>query len=156
MKKISYYIFAALMCATSLSSCSDMLAEESAVEVDKSKYMNNASEAETVLLGVYRNMVTDALYSYNLSILFNITNDIASMLKVTRQMHSVKSRPMPSPQVIPVFSLPGLHCTTPSTMPMTLLKHWRVKWVTIQKATRSWQTSIWQKQELCVVYITSN
>lgn len=77
MKKISYYIFAALMCATSLSSCSDMLAEESAVEVDKSKYMNNASEAETVLLGVYRNMVTDALYSYNLSILFNITNDIA-------------------------------------------------------------------------------
>ena len=77
MKKISYYIFAALMCATSLSSCSDMLEEESAVEVDKSKYMNNASEAETVLLGVYRNMVTDALYSYNLSILFNITNDIA-------------------------------------------------------------------------------
>ena len=128
------------MCATSLSSCSDMLEEESAVEVDKSKYMNNASEAETVLLGVYRNMVTDALYN----------------VKVTRQMHSVKSRPMPLPQVTPVFRLPGLHCITPSTMPMILLKHWRVKWGTIQKATRSWQTSIWQKQELCVVYITSN
>ena len=125
MKKISYYIFAALMCATSLSSCSDMLEEESAVEVDKSKYMNNASEAETVLLGVYRNMVTDALYSYNLYC--SISPMTLHNVKVTRQMHSVKSRPMPSPQVTPVFSLPGLHCTTPSTMPMILLKHWRVK-----------------------------
>lgn len=78
MKKITYYIMAAWMCALPLfSSCSDMLEEESSVEVDKNKYMNNASEAEYVLLGVYRSMVTDGLYKYNLSMLFNITNDLA-------------------------------------------------------------------------------
>lgn len=77
MKKISYYIIASLMCVLPLSSCSDMLDEESSVEIDKNKYMNNASEAETVLLGVYRNMVTDAMYGYHLSFLFDITNDLA-------------------------------------------------------------------------------
>ena len=77
MKKVSYYILAALMCTLPLSSCSDLLEEESRVEIDKSKFMNNASEAEIVLLGVYRNMVTDGMYGYNLSLLFNITTDIA-------------------------------------------------------------------------------
>lgn len=78
MKKISYYILAAWMCALPLfSSCTDMLEEESSTEVDKNKYMNNASEAENVLLGVYRSMVGDGLYRYNLSILFDITNDLA-------------------------------------------------------------------------------
>ena len=78
MKKISYYILAAWMCALPLfSSCSDMLEEESSTEVDKNKYMNNASEAENVLLGVYRSMISDGLYRYNLSMLFDITNDLA-------------------------------------------------------------------------------
>lgn len=78
MKKISYYILAAWMCALPLfSSCTDMLEEESSTEVDKNKYMNNASEAENVLLGVYRSMIGDGLYRYNLSLLFDITNDLA-------------------------------------------------------------------------------
>lgn len=77
MKKKTYYLMAVLMCMLPLASCSDMLQEESSTEIDKNKYMNNASEAEIVLLGVYRNLVTDGLYGYNLSLLFNITTDIA-------------------------------------------------------------------------------
>ncbi len=77
MKKISLYILAVIMGGMSFTSCSDLLQEESSVEVDKNKYMNNASEAETVLLGVYRSLVADAMYGYHLSLLFNITTDIA-------------------------------------------------------------------------------
>jgi len=56
-----------------------MLDEESRTEVDKNKYLNNAAEAEIVLLGVYRNMVTDAMYGYHLSILFNLGTDISQV-----------------------------------------------------------------------------
>lgn len=77
MKKILYFIFALSACVLPLTSCSDMLEEESRTEIDKNKYMNNAAEAEIVLLGVYRDMVSDAMYGYNLSLLFNITTDIA-------------------------------------------------------------------------------
>lgn len=35
----------------------------------------NAQEAETVLLGVYQSLVSDAMYGYNLSILFNLATD---------------------------------------------------------------------------------
>ena len=77
MKKLSYYILAALFGTMSLSGCTDLLQEESQTEVDKNNYMNNATEAETVLLGVYRSLVADAMYSYNLSLLFTLTTDIA-------------------------------------------------------------------------------
>lgn len=60
-------------------SCTNMLREESQTEIDKTNYMMNAAEAEVVLLGVYRNMVTDAMYGYHLSILFNIATDIAQV-----------------------------------------------------------------------------
>ncbi len=43
----------------------------------KDNYVNNAAEAQNVLLGVYRYMNTDAIYSFNLSILFTISSDIA-------------------------------------------------------------------------------
>ena len=77
MKKILYYIFILFVGILPLSSCSDLLDEETQTEVDKNKFMRDASEAEIVLLGVYRNMVTDGLYGYNLSLLFNISTDIA-------------------------------------------------------------------------------
>lgn len=78
MKKIIYYTLIAIMTVLPLS-CTDMLREESQTEIDKTNYMLNASEAEVVLLGVYRNMVTDAMYGYYLSILFNIDTDIAKV-----------------------------------------------------------------------------
>lgn len=37
--------------------------------------MLNAQEAETVLLGVYQSLVSDAMYGFNLSILFNMATD---------------------------------------------------------------------------------
>lgn len=75
MKKIFYLLIFATLVAT--TACSDLLNEESKVEVDKNNYMNDASEAESVLLGVYRAMVSDGLYGYNLSMLFTISTDIA-------------------------------------------------------------------------------
>ena len=78
MKKILYYIFitAMLFLATA---CSDFLNEESKQDIDKSKYMLDAKQAETVLLGVYRNMVNDETYGFNLSILFTMGTDISQV-----------------------------------------------------------------------------
>ena len=75
MKKFLYYVFAISASIFSFSSCS--LDEEIYSEVDATKFMNNASEAEVVLNGVYRNMVTDELYGYHLSLLFPLSTDIA-------------------------------------------------------------------------------
>ena len=51
MKKIFYYILLSAMCILPFS-CS--LDEESRTEIDKNRFMKNALEAETVLLGVYQ------------------------------------------------------------------------------------------------------
>lgn len=73
MKKIIYILSALILLAT--TSCS--LDEQSYVDVDKNKFMNNAKEADLVLLGVYRNLVNEGLYAYNLSMVFDLTNDLA-------------------------------------------------------------------------------
>ncbi|WP_353132074.1 RagB/SusD family nutrient uptake outer membrane protein [Pseudopedobacter sp.] len=78
MKKIVLYILTSAMFMMN-TSCSDYLAEESRTSIDKNKYMLNAAEAENVLLGVYRNMVSDAMYGYHLSILFTLGTDIAQV-----------------------------------------------------------------------------
>lgn len=72
MKKIFYYILLSAMCILPFS-CS--LDEESRTEIDKSRFMLNAKEAETVLLGVYQSLVNDAMYGLNLSVLFNLATD---------------------------------------------------------------------------------
>lgn len=74
MKNIKYYLYA-LICAITVSSCT--LDETSYTEVEKKNYMRNASEAQNVLLGVYRNMVKEGLYKYHLSLLFTLPSDIA-------------------------------------------------------------------------------
>lgn len=70
MRKSIYYLLAALLCLPSLASCSKMLEEESTTEVAKENYMKDASEAELVLLGVYRSMTVQALYGSSLSYLY--------------------------------------------------------------------------------------
>ena len=72
MKKIFYYILLSAMCILPFS-CS--FEEESRTEIDKNRFMKNALEAETVLLGVYQSLVSDAMYGYHLSILFNLATD---------------------------------------------------------------------------------
>lgn len=74
MKKIFFILplFALLF-----SSCDDILAEESFTEVGKENYVTNSEEAENVLLGIYRHLSTEGLYSYHLSLLFTISTDIA-------------------------------------------------------------------------------
>lgn len=61
------------------TACSDYLLEESYTDIDKNNYMTNAAEAQNVLLGVYRNMVVDAVYGYHLSILFPLGTDISQV-----------------------------------------------------------------------------
>ncbi len=78
MKRIIYYILTPVVFLMHVA-CSDYLLEESRTEIDKSTYMLNAAEAENVLLGVYRNMVTDAMYGYHLSILFTLGTDLAQV-----------------------------------------------------------------------------
>lgn len=74
MNNIKYYL-TAFICAITITSCS--LDETSYTEIEKKNYMNNASEAQNVLLGVYRNMVQEGLYRYSLSVQFTIPSDIA-------------------------------------------------------------------------------
>ena len=77
MKKLIYYISALALYTLSFTSCSDLLDEDPKSDIRKNQYMNNASEANNVLLGVYRNMVADNLYGMNLSCIFDLTNDLA-------------------------------------------------------------------------------
>ena len=76
MKKILIYGLSALGVILS-ASCSDLLEEESYVEVGKNNYVNNADEAETVLMGIYKDLTNEYMYSYHLSLLFTISSDIA-------------------------------------------------------------------------------
>ena len=76
MKKILIYGLSALGLMFA-ASCSDLLEEESYVEVGKNNYVNNAEEAETVLMGIYKDLANEYMYSYHLSLLFTISSDIA-------------------------------------------------------------------------------
>lgn len=117
MKKVVLYILTSAMFMMN-TSCSDYLAEESRTSIDKSKYMLNAAEAENVLLGVYRNMVSEAMYGYHLSILFTLGTDIAQVEGSTNENF----------RIIPTnsftanrqkYKVPGLPCIIQFTMPMT-------------------------------------
>ena len=75
MKKKYLYtmLFAAACLTTVATSCS--LDEEDYVDIEKNNYMNDASEAETVLLGVYQAGAVDATYGMNLSFYLNMGTD---------------------------------------------------------------------------------
>lgn len=76
MKTIKNMITAAIV-SFMAASCS--LNEISYTEVEKDKYMKDADQAETVLLGVYRNMNNDGLYGYHLSLYFTLPTDQAKV-----------------------------------------------------------------------------
>ncbi len=69
MKKI------AILFLIALTACS--LKEQSYTSVDSENYLNNADEAETLLLGVYQAMCTDGIYRFNLSVLLTLPTDEA-------------------------------------------------------------------------------
>lgn len=71
MKKIIYMVLSVL----AFISCS--LDEQSFTEMRTKDYMKNASEAETVLLGVYENLTHEHLYGYHLSLYFTLGTDQA-------------------------------------------------------------------------------
>lgn len=66
-----------IICLIALSACS--LKEHSYTSVDKNNYLNNADEAETLLLGVYQAMCSDGIYKYNLSMLLSLPTDEAKI-----------------------------------------------------------------------------
>lgn len=72
MKTRKYILMAAGILAAGCS-----LREVSYTEVEKAGFMNNAKEAETVLDGVYRNLMSDGLYGYYLSLYFTLPTDQA-------------------------------------------------------------------------------
>lgn len=78
MKMKSIKIACAIALALSaVTSCS--LKETSYTEIEKDKYINNPSEAETVLRGIYRDMNSDAMYGYHLSLYFTLPTDQAKV-----------------------------------------------------------------------------
>lgn len=76
MKKFIYYIGFLALCFLP-AACS--LEEESSTEVEKSKYMNDAKEAQDVLLGVYRSTIEEGMYGYHLSIYFSMGTDLSQV-----------------------------------------------------------------------------
>lgn len=59
-----------------LSGC-EMLDENPRSNIDKSDYVKDASQAESVLLGVYRGLSLEGTYGNNLSMLYDLTTDEA-------------------------------------------------------------------------------
>lgn len=78
MKKILYFIAISVLSILTFS-CTSLLDEENRTDVEKKNYMKNASEAEKVLLGVYRNTISDGMYSQNLSFFFSLGTDISQV-----------------------------------------------------------------------------
>lgn len=76
MKKFIYYTVLLALCLLP-GACS--LEEESSTEVEKGNYMNDAKEAQDVLLGVYRSTIEDGLYGYHLSIYFAMGTDLSQV-----------------------------------------------------------------------------
>lgn len=76
MKNIRY-ILISIACIFTAAACS--LDEESFTEIEKDKYIKDAAEANTVLLGIYKNMTYDEMYGYYLSIYFTLPSDIAKI-----------------------------------------------------------------------------
>lgn len=76
MKRILIYLATACLLA---SSCTGFLKEESRTEIDKNAFLQDASEAEIVLLGAYRSLIDEGAYSLNLSILFSMGTDISQV-----------------------------------------------------------------------------
>lgn len=76
MKKAIYFFIAAV---ASLSVVSCSLEETNYVEIQKDTYINDATQAESVLLGVYSNLVVDGLYGYHLSMFFTLGTDEAKV-----------------------------------------------------------------------------
>lgn len=76
MKKFIYYTVLLALCLLP-SACS--LEEESSTEVEKGNYMNDAKEAQDVLLGVYRSTIEDGMYGYHLSIYFAMGTDLSQV-----------------------------------------------------------------------------
>ncbi len=76
MKNIRFFVaaLAAILCTVGCS-----LDEKNFTEIEKSTYMTTPEEAQTVLLGVYRNMQNDAMYSMNLSLYFTLGTDEAKV-----------------------------------------------------------------------------
>lgn len=75
MKRYILYTILGGALLFSATSCSDFLVEEDKVDIEKDNFLNNADEAETVLLGVYQATIGDAMYSMNLSFYFNMGTD---------------------------------------------------------------------------------
>lgn len=97
MKKI-FMIAAFAACAMMTVSC-DFLKEKNYMEMEKDNYLNNAEEANTVLLGVYRNLGKEASYSYYMSILFNLGTDISQVEgSSTDQFRIIPTNAYPSTQ----------------------------------------------------------
>lgn len=76
IKKIFYSI---TLAAISLLPAGCSLDEENYTNLEKKDYLNNASEANDVLLGIYRTNVEDAMYAYNMSIYFSMGTDISQV-----------------------------------------------------------------------------
>ena len=93
MKK---FIYATILAGglTLTSSCQDMLQEEAQSQIEKPEFMNDASEAEVVLLGVYRGMVSDAVYGMNLSMLFDMSTDLSQCTGGTTGYRQVTTNSM--------------------------------------------------------------
>ena len=101
------------------ASCS--LEEEISTEVEKKNYLNDASEAQNVLLGIYLTNVRDAMYGYNMSIYFSMGTDISQVEAVQRRI-SAFCPPMHILLHKPKYNRLGKRSTQVYTGPMTFWK----------------------------------
>ena len=100
--------------------------------------MNDAKEAQDVLLGVYRSTVEDAMYSYHLSIYFSMGTDISQVEgSTTENFHILPTNAYP---LLQGRSTKHMGCSLPvSIMPMIFGTIFLSKWNHIMKRTNSWR-----------------
>ena len=58
-----------------VTGCSDFLAEENKVDIEKEGFLTTTEQAETVLFGIYQTTTADAMYGYYLSFYFSMGTD---------------------------------------------------------------------------------
>ena len=58
-----------------VTGCSDFLAEENKVDIEKEGFLTTTDQAETVLFGIYQTTTADAMYGYYLSFYFSMGTD---------------------------------------------------------------------------------
>lgn len=109
--------------------------------------MNDAKEAQDVLLGVYRSTIEEGMYGHHLSIYFSMGTDISQVEgSTTENFRILPTNAYSASQAEVQTSWASLYSGIYNAN--DFLERISVKWIRIMNPTNNWQQFILPKQEL--------